>query len=47
MDCDNPFSFCKMKKSLLKGVEIGNLFPGALRSFFFFFHCSGFCHTLT
>ena len=26
------FSFCKMKKSLLEGVEIGNLFPGALRS---------------
>lgn len=32
VNCNNPFSFCKMKKSLLEGVETGNLFPGALHS---------------
>ena len=30
MNCNNPFSFCKMKKSLLEGVETGNLFPESL-----------------
>lgn len=33
MNYKDPFSFCKkIKKSLLEGVDIGNLLPGTLSS---------------